>query len=154
VTGIVRINTPSDLDDSEYIFWGHDNNALDSYLVTDLPTAIESRLSRSWIVSETGDVGTVNVTIDLSDVGGAIDAADLRLVLDSDGDGIYLDELESSLISGATNISGNLYQWTGVSLSNNSGFSVGSVDKSSTSLPISLLLFKAEFNHENFVEIS
>lgn len=153
-TGIVRVNTPSDLDDSEYLFWGHTNGALDSYLVSDLPTGIDSRIARQWRVSETGDIGTFNISFDLSDVGGAIDAADLRLLIDTDGDSLYNDESGAAIISGAVNTSGNIFQWSGVSISNNQGFSIGSVDDTDTPLPISLLLFQAEFNHENFVEVS
>ena len=45
-SGIVRVQNPSGLEDNEYFLWGHDNGALSSDGVTDLPVGIERRLER------------------------------------------------------------------------------------------------------------
>ncbi|MBL1144106.1 MAG: T9SS type A sorting domain-containing protein [Bacteroidetes bacterium] len=153
-TGIIRIKSPSNLGNNEYLFWGHDNGALDSYLVTDLPTGIESRVERRWRFSETGDVGTVTIIIDMTNIGGSIDAADLRLLIDADGDGEFNDEPGTSIISGAVNLSGKIFQWTGVSIFNSQGLSIGSTDKDDTPLPIILKHFNAELNSSKHVELT
>lgn len=150
-TGIVRINNISDLDDGEFYIWGHDNGALSSFGETDLPDGIESRLARIWRGSETGDVGTYNISFDLSGVAGGITASDLRLLIDSDNDGEFIDEPTGSLIAGATNTSGSIYEWTNVSLGNNTRFTLGSIDAIATPLPIELGDFRAKAIHEKHV---
>jgi len=152
-TGIIRISNPSGLGNSEYLFWGHDNGALNSSGVTDLPTGVESRLAREWRVSETGEVGTVTLSMDLTGIIGSITASDLRLLVDSDNDGSFSDESGSSVISGATNTSGNIYEWTGVDLENNQRFTLGSIDFSQTPLPIELIRFDAHVTVFEQVEV-
>ncbi len=155
-TGIVRINTASDMDNSEYLIWGHNNGALSSFGIIDLPLIIESRLARVWRVSETGDVGTVNISFDLSSVFGSIAASDLRLLIDTDNDGLFIDETVGSggVLSGATDLGSDVFSWTGIDFSDNQRFTVGSIDAISTPLPIELLSFHAEFNHDNNVEVT
>ena len=57
-TGVVRVNNPSELEDGEYLFWGHDGAGLE--VVTSYPF-LSSRLARTWAVEEVGDAGTVNL---------------------------------------------------------------------------------------------
>tara|TARA_B100000508_G_scaffold141062_1_gene145770 strand:- start:1173 stop:3464 length:2292 start_codon:yes stop_codon:yes gene_type:complete len=138
-TGIVRIHTPSGLGNSEFLIWGHDNGALSSDGVTDLPTGIESRLERQWSASEAGEVGTVTITFDLSSVPGSITTSDLRLLID--GDGTFASGATST--SGATHLGSNVYQWTGIDIDNNDHFTIGSIDFSQTPLPVELVEFSA-----------
>ncbi len=140
--GILRINTPSGLGNSEFLIWGHDNGALNSFGETDLPTGIESRLAREWAFSETGEVGTVTLSFDLSDVAGSVTASDLRLLIDDDANG-FSDESGGNVISGAVNTSGNIYEWTGVDIEDGDRITVGSVNFSNTPLPVELLSFYA-----------
>ena len=58
--GAVRISDASDLQDGEYLFWGHDGGAAE--VVTVFPFQSE-RLERIWACEEVGDVGTVNFRI-------------------------------------------------------------------------------------------
>ena len=58
--GAVRISDASDLQDGEYLFWGHDGGAAE--VVTAFPFQSE-RLERIWACEEVGDVGTVNFRI-------------------------------------------------------------------------------------------
>ena len=57
-TGVVRVSNPTDLEDGEYLFWGHDGEGLE--VVTSYPF-LSSRLARTWAVEEIGDAGTVNL---------------------------------------------------------------------------------------------
>src|SRR5690606_37850982 len=55
-TGIVRIFNASDLQDNEYMMWGHDNGPMVT-VTTDVPPGVQGRLSRVWRVSETNGAG-------------------------------------------------------------------------------------------------
>ncbi len=153
-TGIVRVNTASALGNNEYFIWGHNNDILSSFGVTDLPTGVESRLDREWRASETGEVGTLTISFDLAGVFGSIAASDLRLLIDSDNDGVFNDESGASVVSGAVNTSGDIFEWTGVDIDNNQRFTIGSVDAISTPLPIELIDFQAKKTKGNNVLLS
>lgn len=146
-SGIVQINTPSGLGDNEFLFWGHDNGALGSWGVADIPPTVQARIERVWRVSEVNasgaavDVGSVNMTWDLSGLG-PITTTDLRLLVDTDNDGIFADETP---IGPPTNPGGNLYRFTGVTaLVNNRRFTIASINVNDTPLPVELLDFTAE----------
>lgn len=136
-TGIVRVQSPSGLGNSEFLIWGHNNAALSSWGVTDLPSGIASRLARDWSASETGEVGTVTISFDLSSVSGSIVTSDLRLLVDDNG--TYASG--ATLHSGATDLGSGVYQWTGIDIDNNEHFTIGSINYSQTPLPIELLSF-------------
>lgn len=145
-TGIVRINTPSSLGNGDYLFWGHDNGTLSANNTTDIPAGVQARLGRVWRVSETGEVGTVTVSFDLTGLG-SVTAGDLRLLVDTDNDGQFSDETAGTggLISGATAAGGNVYQFTLVSaLEPSVRFTLGTINTTQTPLPIELALFNAE----------
>lgn len=137
--GQVRILSPSNLGNNEFLIWGHNNGALGSFGVTDLPATIESRLARDWSASETGEVGTVTVRVDLSDVAGAITTSDLRLLVDADG--VY--NSGAALNGPPTSLGSGVYEWTGIDIDDNDHFTVGSINSSQTPLPIELLEFNA-----------
>src|SRR5690606_29226118 len=86
VGNMITISNPSDLNENEFLVWGHNNGDLSSPTDADVGGNIELRLSRVWRVRETGgDVGTVSITVDMSFVDGPETAADLRLLVDTDG---------------------------------------------------------------------
>lgn len=153
-TGIVRVNTASAMGNSEYFIWGHNNDPLSSSGVTDLPSGIESRLNREWRVSETGEVGTVTISFDLAGVFGSITASDLRLLIDSDNDGVFSDESGASVISGAVNTTGDVFEWTGIDIDDNQRFTIGSIDAAATPLPVELVSFLAKKTNKNTVLLS
>lgn len=142
-SGAVRINNPSGLGDNEYFLWGHDNGTWGSWGVTDLPAGIQSRLARVWRPSEVGDVGTFDIGFDLTGLG-PVTASDLRLLIDTDNDGLFNDETTGGggVISGAT-LSGGLYYFTGINMSNGLRFTVGSINWSLTPLPVEFTEFNA-----------
>lgn len=143
-TGIVRILNATDLGDTEFFIWGHDNGDLSTANTSDVPSGLQVRLTRLWRVSETNtsgtatDVGSIDIRFDLSSQGTVV-ASDLRLLVDTDNDGTFADETG---ISGATSLGSNVYAFTGVSaIGNNMRFTLGSINKLQTPLPVELLSF-------------
>ncbi len=128
-TGILGIQNPTGLDNDEFLIWGHDNQALTSNNTTDVPSAtVTSRLSRTWRVSEANsagtavDVGSVDLQFDLSGVG-AVNVADLSLLIDTNNDGSFSDETP---IFGALDLGGGIYGFSGVTgIEDNLRFTVG-----------------------------
>jgi hypothetical protein len=149
-TGIVQISNPTGLGNNEFLIWGHDNGVLGAWGVGDVPTGLEGRFQRTWRASErntTGtasvDVGAVDITFDLSGLG-PVDPAELRLLVDSDQDGSFADEVP---LEGAWNVSGNQYRFSAVTaLVDGSRFTLGTTDLRSTPLPVELLFFEVEGN--------
>jgi hypothetical protein len=117
-TGIVRILNPGSLGDNEFFMWGHNNGALQATNTSDIPSLVTARFDRVWGVSETGDVGSIDLQFDLSGLPdfstvSSCDAAlALRLLVDTDGDGSFADQTP---ISGANNIGGNIYRFSNIS---------------------------------------
>ncbi len=156
-TGIVRILNPTNLDDNEFLIWGNNNGIQQATETIDVPATVEARFDRLWRVSEVNissiavDVGLIDIRFDLTGIG-AITSTDLRLLIDTDNDGVFADEAP---ISGATHIGNNIYQFTAVSnITNNSRFTLGTINTSQTLLPIDLLSFNASLWKNSFVKIN
>lgn len=149
--GLVRVNNPSGMDNGEYFIWGHDNGAIGTWGSTDFPAGegLEGRWFRVWRSSESGDVGTFDISFDLSAVTVA-SAADLRLLIDTDNDGIFADETTAGggVIAGATHLGGGIYQWTGININDAIRFTIGSMDVTNSPLPVELLSFTANVNDD------
>ena len=148
-SGIVRILNPTGLGNDEFLIWGHDGGLAQAQEYTDVPAGVQARFVRVWRASEVNsssaavDVGSIDVRFDLSNLG-AITAGDLRLLVDTDNDGVFADETP---ISGATNVGGSVYAFAGVtSIANNLRFTIATADKNETPLPIELLSFNAHVN--------
>lgn len=67
---IVDIEIDSWANDDSWHIWGNDGASIEATRNTERPATIQSRLNREWQVQETGTVGTVSVTFDLTDVTG------------------------------------------------------------------------------------
>ncbi len=80
--GIVRMRNPNNLTDNEYLIWGHDAGNLAGTTSGVDGVIILQRINRIWRVSETGDVGTVSISFDLSGFAGAALGGNLRLLID------------------------------------------------------------------------
>jgi len=150
-TGIIRILNPSDLDDNEFLMWAHNGESEFALETTDIPSTLQARVKRVWRTSEVNssgspvDVGSIDFRWDLSNMGN-VTASDLRLLIDSDNDGLFTDETP---ISGATDLGGNIYGFTSIStLTNNARFTIGTINIASTPLPIELLSFEANANED------
>ncbi|MBN8575844.1 MAG: T9SS type A sorting domain-containing protein [Cytophagales bacterium] len=137
--GIVRMWNPNDLINNEYLIWGHDNGAL-AGTTTDVDGAlIRQRIVRIWRVSEVGDVGTTSISFDISGFAGAAQGANLRLLVDRNGNGFFDNDVTPI---GAGYLSSNVITFTGVNLQNGDRFTLGNTDIA-TPLPIELLSFTA-----------
>ncbi len=156
-SGIVRILNPTGLGNNEYYIWGHNNGPLGSYTTTpDVPSAegVQARLLRVWRGSETGTITDFDVRFDLTGLG-PITTSELRLLIDTDNDGVFADETVAGggIISGAALVSGSIYEFSNVTgMNNNLRFTVATTSVASTPLPIELLEFNA-VNISNKVEI-
>ena len=146
-TGIVRILNASDLNNNEFLMWGHDNGTAIATEKTDVPSGVDARLERIWRLSEVNasgtavDVGSVDVRFNLAAYG-PVTASDLRLLVDSDNDGTFADETP---ISGASLVSGSIYAFTGITaISDNLRFTLGTANDAQTPLPIELISFTAK----------
>lgn len=160
-TGIVRILNPTGLDDDEFLIWGHDNGVLQATETTDVPASVQARLARTWRVSERNaantsdvDVGAVDMRWDLNGLG-SVTASDLRLLIDTDNDGLFNDETP---ISGATDLGGGIFEFASVpggatGITNNRRITLGTINSSQTPLPIELVHFNAALENELTVKL-
>ncbi len=151
-TGIVRILNPSDLNDDEFLIWGHDGGDQQATEKTDIPSGIDGRFERVWRVSEVNmssaavDVGSVDIRWDLTGLGN-VTASDLRLLIDTDNDGFFADETP---ITGAVDLGGDVYEFSAQSgLQNNLRFTLATINSNSTPLPIELMSFTGQVNSSN-----
>ncbi len=147
-SGILQISKAgySGLDNNEFLLWGHNNGVLGTFGVPDKPAGVQGRWGRVWRVNEvsTGgaavDAGNIDITFDMAGLG-PVTAGDLRLLVDSDNDGLFADETP---ISGATFVSGTLYRFSNTAaIANNFRFTLGTTNVSNTPLPIELVSFTA-----------
>lgn len=144
--GIVRILNATNLDDNEFLLWGHDNGKQEAKNNSDVPAGVAARFERVWRVNEVNSAGSpVNVgNIDLQwDLNGFgyVTTADLRLLVDVNNNGSFADETP---IAGATSLGGGIYAFTGVSaIGNNMRFTLATTNNFETPLPITLASFSA-----------
>lgn len=141
---IVRINNANDLDDNDFLLWGHDNASLSvspTPGTADVPGGIDNRLHRVWRVAEPGgNIGTVQVSFDLSGLaGGPFNVNDLYLLVDSD-DG---DFSNASVISTGRALNAQVLSFSGIDFNNGQWFTVGT-STSTNPLPVELVYFDAE----------
>jgi gliding motility-associated-like protein len=61
--GMLSINSPDDLTEGEYLFFGHDRGNSKTWTTTEVPAPGTYRLAREWRIDETSDVGTVTINI-------------------------------------------------------------------------------------------
>jgi hypothetical protein len=67
---LVDIEISSFIDNDAFFIWGNDNAAIEAPDNSERPASIKSRLNREWQAQETGNVGIVTVTFDISSVTG------------------------------------------------------------------------------------
>lgn len=160
-TGILRILNPTGLGDDEFLIWGHDNGLQQAIEIADVPASVQARFDRTWRVSERNAANTSNVNVgnidmrwDLNGLG-PVNASDLRLLIDTDNDGLFNDE---TAISGATDLGGGIFEFASVpggsaGIRNNRRFTLGTINSSQTPLPIELVYFNATLENELTVRL-
>ncbi len=85
--GILRISNASSLNINDYLLFAHDNGTFDSWVSNETPGDSIKRIAREWRFDETGDIGTVKISIEPGLLPAADPAYNYRAVwLDSDGD--------------------------------------------------------------------
>lgn len=155
-SSIVSILNPTNLDNNEFLLWAHNNLEEVASNRSDVPMGIQARLQRTWRVSEVNlsggavNVGNIDIHWDLSEFD-SIQASDLRLLIDTDNDGAFMDE---SPIAGAIKVSGSTYAFTAISnLSNANRFTLGSINTSQTPLPVEWDYFNLSLIDEKNVKL-
>lgn len=156
-SGILRINNADDLGNDEFLLWGHDGADADANETMDVPAGVEARFERIWRFSEVNiagvavDVGAVDIQWDLTGKG-PVDASQLRLLIDSDGDGVFSDE---TAITGALDLGDSLYGFTSITgIQNGTRMTLGTSNELQTPLPVDLLAWSAKRIGENLVQIN
>jgi hypothetical protein len=146
-SSILRILNPSDLDNNEFMIWGHDGGEQQAIETSDIPAGVDARFERVWRVSEVDmssspvEVGSVDIRWDLAGLG-SVTASDLRLLIDTDNDGTFADETP---IAGATSIGGDIYEFSAqAGLQNNLRFTLATINSNATPLPIELISFEGK----------
>jgi hypothetical protein len=137
-----------------WLISGNDNAPIEAIDNTERPLTINSRLNREWRVQETGTVGTIELTYDLSSVSGpsGIGSNNLnlvRLMVDDDGDfsnGGTTLIAPSSIDGGANTVTFD------VDFTNGQYYTLGSTEVDA--LPITLIAFDARTTTDNQVEIT
>lgn len=140
---VISVQNASSLDDLDFLLWGSNNGSLTNPNSVDIDGAIiERRLSRVWKIAETGDVGTVDITFDLSGVPGNKVEADLRMLIDRDGDG-FADNDQTPVMG---TLVGSLFTINGVDFQHNDLITIGTTNVVTTPLPIQLIEFVVTYN--------
>ncbi|WP_317897284.1 T9SS type A sorting domain-containing protein [Aurantibacillus circumpalustris] len=146
----IRMQNPSALSNGDFLMWGSNNATMITPNTVDVDgSAVLRRLSRVWRVAHTGNIGTVDFSIDLSIVPGAKVQADLRLLIDGDGDGFADNDVAP--LTGI--LTGNLFTVAGVNFSDGDYFTIGSVSPGTTPLPIELTEFRSTC-HEKTIDLN
>ncbi len=139
--------------DKSFFITGNNAQALNASAASnaDLPATIQSRLTRVWKGQETGTVGTISLKFDLATVTGTAgvagnnNLADIRLLVDVDGVFAAGATIVTTPGTNYTNATSDTivfqFDFTGAT-----GFyyTLGSVNKTTAPLPISLINFTAE----------
>jgi hypothetical protein len=142
-SSIVRINGPSSLGNNDFLYFGHNGGRLNSFAI-DVPSPVQARFERVWAVNEANEVGNVTVSFDLTGIT-PVTASDLRLLIDTDNDGIF-NEGSTTILSGASQVgTTDVYQFsvTAATLEDSYRFTLGTTNASQTPLPVELVSFEA-----------
>jgi hypothetical protein len=135
---LLQLSNPTDLDAGEYLLFGYN---LDSGGNSESnPDSIHSRWNRRLKFHETGDVGAVDIIFNLDQSDFTVtEEDDMRLMIDTDGDG---DMSNAQIIHGTYNGATNTITYSGVTVSNNAEYTMGSTS-SANALPVEFLYIKA-----------
>ncbi len=153
-TGVVCFSNPSDLDNGEYLFWGNTKVGFDN-LATERPEGAEAMLATTWAVSEIGEIGTMDICFSHG-MFVDVNPEDLRLVIDTNGDGSFLDEeipLDNSANTIIIDTENEEVTFTNQNLNDGDLFTFAS-RSSLNPLPISLVSFRANVVANKTIDLS
>jgi len=151
---MVTFNYASGFDTNDsWLISGNDNAPIEATDNPERPLTINSRLNREWRVQETGTVGSIELTYDLSSVTGTPLGNNnlnlVRLMVDDDGDfsnGGTTLIAPSSIDGGAQTVTFN------VDFTDGQYYTLGSTEVDA--LPITLISFEARTTTDNLVEVA
>ena len=154
-SGVVTVSNPRDLDDDEYMLWGHDGGDLTLSAPTTALPLFDALAGRTWRISETSAagvpvfIGGVDLTFSLPDYDPA-DAEKLALLIDSNDDGSFTDETP---VAGATYLGDGTYAFVNVSEHRDgSRIRIGRLTEAAVAtLPTELFAFTVEVVGNNTV---
>jgi predicted esterase len=148
--GNLVVQTTTPLTDNKFLLIGNDAAPLTEQL-TDLPAFAlgAKRVSREWKVNNTGSVGAVNVSFDITGltVSGGNTLTNYTLLIDNDGDGNYSTGTQT--VKNATSISGSKINFNNVTLNHNVVFTFVTLAPAGGPLPATWLSFTAEAQDGN-----
>ncbi|MFT7155620.1 MAG: hypothetical protein ACI8Q1_000622 [Parvicella sp.] len=117
--GFPIVENASDLDANEYLLWGHNNDPICNS--SNVPAALNNRLTRVWKASENGEVGAVTISFYLGDLTyGTL--SNSSLLIDSDGD------FSDATIVPSSGTSGDTVTFNISNLNDGDFFTVGTTD--------------------------
>lgn len=91
----------------------------------------------------------MNISFDITGLT-LVTVTDLRLLIDTNNDGLFSDEVNGTgVLSGATSLGSNMYQFSGVNIADGRRFTLGTIDSNATPLPLTLIDFSADVTHRN-----
>ncbi len=139
--------------DDSFIISGNDNAPIEQEGNSERPATIKSRLNREWRVQETGTVGTIELTYDISTVTGPTgvgtnNLTQLRLMVDDDGD---FSNGGTTLISPSSIDGSNETATFEVDFTDGQYYTLGSIEVAA--LPINLISFEANVYNQDQVKI-
>jgi hypothetical protein len=124
---ILQIGNPSDLNvDQEYLIFGHENGDVLSWTTIEAPDAGVNiqRIAREWRIDETGDLGTVDFTIDTDNLPTLpVNHTMYALMIDSDG-----DFSNGALVYEMVLAAGSEYEVTGIEIADGDFISIAVLD--------------------------
>ncbi len=91
--GIVTISNADDLDDGEFVLFGHDNRGVATWRTVEVPASGILRTAREWRFDNTGEPGTISI---------AINADLLPSLPNGNEDYIIMTDADGDFTSGAT----------------------------------------------------
>ena len=117
---ILRMSNPSAMVDGEYLVWGNDNGTTD-LVYTELPVGVPGRIGRTWRVEETGEVGTVDISFSINNLGVPVAGAAGVFLLVDDTDSDFSDVTPIT----ATSLVNGVATFTGINLNDGAYLGLG-----------------------------
>ncbi|MGB3464861.1 MAG: hypothetical protein WBA74_06315, partial [Cyclobacteriaceae bacterium] len=103
-SGALTISGGDDRANGDWLFWGHDNEDFSGYTTTEtIDGTSQLRLAREWVINETNEMGSVNVSFDSDDLpASGLAAPEFFIMVDTDGDGDFADATAFSMSNTGT----------------------------------------------------
>jgi hypothetical protein len=117
--GVLTVSNPSALSNGEFLFVGHNKQTLEYTETCALPEIYGKQLKRVWRVTETGDLGTVNLEFDLTGLVGLGAESELALVISSSA-----SFTNATVHTTGRNLTGDTLSFSGVNLNDGDYFTI------------------------------